>query len=140
VLRALLSEKVPVVMACGGKGLCATCHVYIDAGEESLTPRTKKEVRTLGLLHDAQPCSRLACQAQVLRDGVQVRLPAGLRIEKSEDLEALVGRRTEVPVLHPVDGRILVVPGKLITRSVVVTLKAAVDVDLAKMIRDSKGV
>ena len=62
VLQALLSEKVPVKMACGGRGICATCHVFVDRGQQALTPKTKSEIRTLGILGDAEPCSRLACR------------------------------------------------------------------------------
>jgi ferredoxin len=138
VLQALLAEQVPVTMACGGKGLCATCHVYIERGADALTPRTKKEERTLGLLAETEDCSRLACQARVLRDGVVVRLPKGLYIEKSGDLTSLIGRRAESRVLHPVDGRVLVEEGKIITRSVVQKLEH-VEVDMQRMLAESRS-
>lgn len=138
VLRALLVEKVPVLMACGGKGLCATCHVYVEKGAEFLAPRTKREERTLGLVHDSDKTSRLACQAKVLADGVVVRLPKGLYIEKSTDLNDLIGRRAEAPILHPVNGNIMVVEGKIITRSTVEKLAQSVDVDMNKLLNESK--
>lgn len=133
VLQALLVEQVPVKMACGGRGLCATCHVFVEKGADGLTPRTKKEERTLGLVGDATACSRLACQAQVLKDGVVVRLPKGLYIERTADLDSYIGKRAEVPLLHPVNGRILVEEGKIITRSVLVKL-SSVDGDVQRML------
>jgi ferredoxin len=139
VLQALLAEQVPVIMACGGKGLCATCHVYIERGADALTPRTKKEDRTLSLLAEADSTSRLACQAQVCRDGVVVRLPKGLYIEKSSDLTTLIGRRTDSRVLHPITGKVLVEEGKIITRSVVEKL-THVEADMRKMLADSRSV
>ena len=138
VLQALLAEQVPVKMACGGKGLCATCHVYIERGADGLTPRNKKEDRTLGLLGEADRTSRLACQAHVLKDGVVVRLPKGLYIEKTADLYDLVGRRAESRILHPVNGRVLVEEGKIITRSTVDKL-AHVDIDMQKMLAESRN-
>lgn len=139
VLQVLLAEKVPVKMACGGRGLCATCHVYVETGSDGLTPRTKKEERTLALIGEATNASRLACQAKVLKDGVVVRLPAGLYIEKTADLDDLIGRRTEQRVLHPINGRMLVDIGKIITRSTVTQLKS-VDTDVARAMSDSKQV
>lgn len=136
LLQALLVEQVPVKMACGGKGLCATCHVYVERGAEGLTPRTKKEERTLALIGESEACSRLACQAKVLKEGVVVRLPKGLYIEKTSDLGALIGRRTESRILHPVTGRVLVEEGKIITRSVVEKL-AQVDSDMQRLLAES---
>ncbi len=137
LLQALLVEQVPVKMACGGKGLCATCHVYVDRGQESLSPLTRKEERTLGLLGEADHSSRLACQAKVLREGVVVRLPRGLYIERTADLDELIGRRTQMRVLHPVTGRTLVEEGKIITRSVIEKLKQ-VDTDMQRLMEESR--
>jgi len=139
VLTALLSENVPVKMACGGRGLCATCHVYVEQGADCLTPRTKREDRTLGLISGAGPSSRLSCQAKVLKDGVIVKLPKGLYVEKTVDLEELIGRRADDPVLHPLDGRILVPAGKIITRTTVNQLQS-VEVDVQRMLQQSKDV
>lgn len=116
VLKALLSQQLDVLTACGGKGLCATCHVYIDSGSENLTPKTPREERTLACLTRSDPNSRLACQCRVLGD-VTVRLPKGMYVEKAEDLMNLLGKRATDDVLHPVDGSVLIAAGKLITRS-----------------------
>jgi ferredoxin len=136
VLQALLAERVPVKMACGGRGMCATCHVYIERGADGLTPRTKKEDRTLGLIGEADPTSRLACQAKVLRDGVLVRLPKGLYIERTTDLKELIGRRATERILHPISGKVLVEEGKSITKSTVDKL-SQVDVDMQRLMTGS---
>ncbi len=127
LLSVLLQEELNVLKECGGRGLCATCHVYVKEGMESLSPVTKREQRTLEVITTCKPNSRLACQARVLGEGVVVELPAGMYINAFKDIEALIGRRAEQPLLHPVSGAILVQQGKLITRSVLESVK---DLDL----------
>ncbi len=126
LLDALLMNKVEVMMLCGGRGLCATCHVYVTRNPHCLTPMTEREKKTLSLLTSAQPNSRLACQAHVVGEDIEVALPDGLYIESFSDLESLIGKRTKVPILHPVDGRTLIQADKIITRSAIMELK---DVD-----------
>lgn len=132
LLDVLVDQSVPLVMACGGKGLCATCHVHVVAGGAGLSPRTPREQRSLQMLADVRADSRLACQAKVTGHGVQVALPRGRYLLAATDLEALIGRRAEEPILHPVDGRQLIAPGKIITRSRIGEL-ASVDVDVAEL-------
>ncbi|MGL5097172.1 MAG: 2Fe-2S iron-sulfur cluster-binding protein, partial [Planctomycetia bacterium] len=69
LLQALLAKNLNVLMACGGKGLCATCHVHVRGGMEKVTPRTERENRTLSFITGASPDSRLACQCRVLGEG-----------------------------------------------------------------------
>ncbi|TVR03863.1 MAG: (2Fe-2S)-binding protein [Deltaproteobacteria bacterium] len=126
VLDALLAEEVGVMMACGGRGLCATCHVFVEEGSESLSPRNAREDRTLGRLSGTRPNSRLACQARVCGEGVRVSLPDGLYALDRKDIESLIGKRARTAILHPIDGRVLVEPGKIITRSFIMQLN---DVD-----------
>lgn len=128
LLDALLSNEVPVKMLCGGRGLCATCHVYVVEGEKCLTPPTQREQLALSILTGAQPNSRLSCQARVIGEGVEVALPDGLYVESYSELESLIGQRTTVPILHPVTGEILVENGKIIIRSSIMQLK---DVDFS---------
>lgn len=132
VLDVFLAAKANIMMACGGKGLCATCHCYVVEGGENLSPATAREKASLRMLNDVKPNSRLACQAKVLGEGVRVKLPKGTYIESTKDLESLIGRRAENPFLHPVDGRILIQEGKIITRSRIRELQE-VDVDIAEM-------
>lgn len=117
VLQALLAKDLNVLMACGGKGICATCHVKIREGAEQLTPRTSREERTLSFITGVEPRSRLACQCRVLGDGVVVELPEGMYLERVEDLMSLLGTRAEKNILHPINGSTLIAKGKIITRS-----------------------
>ncbi|MEM1416484.1 MAG: 2Fe-2S iron-sulfur cluster-binding protein [Myxococcota bacterium] len=137
VLQALLAENVPVKMACGGRGLCASCHVFVEKNAGSLTPKTKREQRTLSLIGEATAQSRLACQAKVVQDGVVVRLPEGLYVQNTADLEELIGRRAESRLLHPIDGRVLVPAGKIITRSTVNRLQS-VEMDVARVLSETR--
>jgi ferredoxin len=126
VLDTLLAQQCPVMMACGGQGICATCHVYVTAGQDSLTPMTDRERKTLALITGAQPNSRLSCQCRVHGEGVEILLPEGLYVQSFNDLESLIGKRTKVPILHPKDGRILIQKDKIITRTYIMQLQ---DVD-----------
>jgi len=68
----------------------------------------------------------------VLGQGVRISLPSGRYIDGTADLESLIGRRAEQRILHPVDGRILIEAGKIITRSRIKEL-SFVDIDIADM-------
>ncbi len=119
LLSILMEEDLSILKECGGRGMCATCHVYIQEGMSALSPIAKREQRTLEVITTCKPNSRLACQAKVLAEGVIVELPVGMYIQSIQDIEALIGRRCERPMLHPVTGQTLVDVGQLITRSVV---------------------
>ncbi len=136
LLSVLLKEDLNVLKECGGRGLCATCHVYIKEGMEALSPPTKREQRTLEVITSCRPNSRLACQARVLGEGVVVELPAGMYVRAFTDIEALIGRRAEQPLLHPLTGAVLVEQGKLITRSVLESVKD-LDFDIQKALAQS---
>ncbi len=117
LLSGLLRKDLNVLMACGGKGLCSTCHVWVKRGGENLSPVADRERRTLSLVADARPESRLACQCRVHGEGVEVEVPKGMYIESADDLVALLGTRAEVNILHPVTAAVLIAKGKLITRT-----------------------
>jgi ferredoxin len=118
-----MKNDVEVTQECGGRGICATCHVYIREGEDSISPVTKREQRTLGSITSCNVSSRLACQARVVGEGVIVELPAGMYISQDDDIEDLIGRRAQSNLLHPLSGQVLVEEGKLITRSVIAQLQ-----------------
>ena len=61
-----------------------------------------------------------------------VTLPRGRYLTATKDLSALIGRRAEERILHPIDGRVLIEAGKIITRSRIAEL-GQVDVDIAEM-------
>jgi ferredoxin len=123
VVQGLLARKCNVAMACGGQGICATCHVYVREGKESLSPMTEREKRTLSTLTGVKPNSRLSCQSCVQGEGVEVELPVGTYVNHVHDLLERVGQRTEVPILHPKDGRVLIEAGKIITKSRILELE-----------------
>ncbi|BFM38616.1 2Fe-2S iron-sulfur cluster-binding protein [Synechocystis sp. LKSZ1] len=123
LLSGLLSKDLQVMKECGGRGMCATCHVYITQGMESLSPLNRREQRTLEVITTSNKFSRLACQARVLGEGVVVELPSGLYISAVDNIEDLIGRRAEDNILHPITGAVLVEAGKLITRSMISQLQ-----------------
>lgn len=129
MLEALLSKELKVPMLCGGKGLCSTCHVWVEEGLDNLTPVTRQERLTLGMISGANARSRLACQCRIVGEPVRVLVPNVQYVEKSTDLLSLVGKRTERPILHPIDGRVLVEKGKIITKSRILEL-GSVDHDV----------
>lgn len=125
LLSMLLKHELNVQWKCGGRGCCSTCHVYIQEGVESLSPKSRRELKTLELISSCEDNSRLACQARVLGEGVVVELPAGMYLSEIDNLDALIGRRVQQPILHPLDGTVLVEGGMVITRSLVCQLQEA---------------
>ncbi|MEY2977961.1 MAG: 2Fe-2S iron-sulfur cluster-binding protein [Prochlorotrichaceae cyanobacterium] len=123
LLSVLLQKDLDVLKECGGRGMCATCHIYIRDGEDSLSPMNRREQRTLEVITSCKPNSRLACQSRVLGQGVVVELPTGMYVQSLKDIEDLIGRRADTNLLNPVTGDVLVEQGKLITRSVVKQLE-----------------
>jgi ferredoxin len=117
LLSILINKDLDVLKECGGRGLCATCHVYVRDGMADLTPINRREQRTLEVITSCKINSRLACQARVLGNSVVVELPPGMYINSLKDIEDLIGRRAEQDLLHPLTGQTLVEAGKLITRS-----------------------
>jgi ferredoxin len=117
LLSILINKDLDVLKECGGRGMCATCHVYVKDGMAALSPINRREQRTLEVITTCKSNSRLACQARVLQNGVIVELPPGMYINSIKDIEALIGRRAEQDLLHPLTGKVLVESGKLITRS-----------------------
>lgn len=123
LLAGLLKGELQVMKECGGRGMCATCHVYVTQGMESLSPFSRRELRTLEVITTSNKFSRLACQARVMGEGVVVELPAGMYISEITNIEDLIGRRADDNILHPITGAVLVEAGKLITRSMISQLE-----------------
>lgn len=123
LLSVLAANNVEVAQECGGRGICATCHVYITQGEDSISTMTRREQRTLEVITTCSANSRLACQAKIIGEGVVVELPAGMYISSNDNIEDLIGRRAQEDLLHPISGQVLVEEGKLITRSTLSQLR-----------------
>lgn len=61
LLDALLAKDLKVLMSCGGRGICSTCHVHICSGMEQLSPVSPNEKRTLSLVANVTPeCGTLS--------------------------------------------------------------------------------
>ncbi|MGR3280154.1 2Fe-2S iron-sulfur cluster-binding protein, partial [Acaryochloris marina NIES-2412] len=60
LLSMLLKHKLNVQWKCRGRGRCSTCHVYIQEGVESLSPKSRRELKTLALISSCEENSRLA--------------------------------------------------------------------------------
>ncbi len=126
LLSVLLEQEMNVLQACGGQGRCATCHVYIQDGQEHLSPKSDQETLTLSFITTSQSNSRLACQARVWQDGIVVEIPQGMYIGSIAELKVLIGKRAQQNLIHPFTGEVLVEEGKLILRS---ALEKMVEID-----------
>ncbi len=123
LLSLLIKKDLKVSQECGGRGMCATCHIFVTEGMEHLSPMSRREQRTLEVITTCSINSRLACQSRVVGNGVVVELPAGMYVSEVEDIESLIGQRATQDILHPLYGTVLVETGKLITRSMISQLK-----------------
>ena len=139
LLSVLLNKDLDVLKECGGRGMCATCHIYVKSGNEALTPINRREQRTLEVITSCQANSRLACQARVIGEGVVVELPPGMYVNSLQDIEALIGRRAETNLLHPITGALLVEEGKLITRSMMRQLSNTDSFKVSEFFNRSSG-
>ncbi|VTR98409.1 2Fe-2S iron-sulfur cluster-binding protein [Tuwongella immobilis] len=135
LLDGLLSKALKVEMACGGRGLCATCHVYVRQGQSKLSPQTQREMRTLGFIADTDQDSRLSCQCSVLDEGIVVEVPVGMYLKSAEELMQYIGEEADKDFRHAITGQVMIPKGKLITRTM---LKICNDIaaDLKKLQQD----
>lgn len=139
LLSVLLNKDLDVLRECGGRGMCATCHIYVTKGMEALSPINRREQRTLEVITTCKTNSRLACQARVMDNGVIVELPPGMYINSLQDIEVLIGRRAEQNLLHPLTGQVLVEAGKLITRSMMKQLEDTTSFKVVEYFSNSSG-
>ena len=59
---------------CGGVCACSTCHVYVEAGEDSLEEISDKEEDFIDRAINPRLESRLACQCIVLDDDAEIEI------------------------------------------------------------------
>ena len=138
LLSVLLHKELSVLKECGGRGMCATCHIYVNDGMRALTPISRREQRTLAIITSCRANSRLACQARVMGNGVVVELPPGMYVNSLKDIESLIGRRAEQDLLHPLTGAVLVEQGKLITRSMMRQIENSENLNLNDYFKHSR--
>ncbi len=72
LLEAADACDAQVGHSCGGACACSTCHVWVRKGLESLSEQDDLEMDRLDLAFDVRPASRLACQAKVASDDLEV--------------------------------------------------------------------
>jgi len=75
ILDAAWEADVDLPHNCGGVAACTTCHVWIEAGLESLSAIGDREDDKLDEAAGLAPSSRLGCQARVSDVDVVVRIP-----------------------------------------------------------------
>ena len=138
LLSVLLHKELSVLKECGGRGMCATCHIYVNDGMRALTPISRREQRTLAIITSCRANSRLACQARVMGNGVVVELPPGMYVNSLKDIESLIGRRAEQDLLHPLTGAVLVEQVKLITRSMMRQIENGENLNLNDYFKHSR--
>lgn len=63
LLDIALSHGVEIEHACGGAGVCGTCHVVVLEGAQNLSPAGDDEMDTVTGQPGSELNSRLACQA-----------------------------------------------------------------------------
>jgi len=75
VIDAAEVAGVDLPANCGGVCACTTCHVWIEAGLETVSPAEEREDDKLGEAMGLRPESRLGCQARVGDGDLVVRIP-----------------------------------------------------------------
>jgi len=78
LLDIALSHGVDIECACGGEGVCGTCHVLVAQGAENLSEADDGEMDVLDEVPGSGLASRLACRAVVHGD-VAVTIPSRSR-------------------------------------------------------------
>jgi 2Fe-2S ferredoxin len=74
ILDIARQHGIRIESACGGVGVCGTCHVIVVEGMKNLSPPDEDELDSIDRAPGNTPESRLACQAQIHGD-VTVSIP-----------------------------------------------------------------
>jgi 2Fe-2S ferredoxin len=75
ILDAAEQAGIELPHNCGGVAACTTCHVWIEAGFDSLSEIGDREDDKLNEAAGLTQTSRLGCQARVSDEDVVVRIP-----------------------------------------------------------------
>jgi ferredoxin, 2Fe-2S len=75
LLEAADAAGIDLPSNCGGVCACTTCHVWVEAGLDSLSEIADREDDKLQEAAGLSSHSRLACQAKVGEEDVVVRIP-----------------------------------------------------------------
>jgi 2Fe-2S ferredoxin len=82
--------------SCGGACACSTCHVWVRRGLESLSEQEDQEMDRLDQAFDVRSSSRLACQAKVGEQDIEVWVT-------EESLRAFMDENPEIR--HQLEGQ-----------------------------------
>ena len=75
VCENLLDNGIEIEHACELSCACTTCHIYINAGYDSLDPPTDDEDDYLDKAWGLKPESRLSCQAKITDQDLVIEIP-----------------------------------------------------------------
>jgi 2Fe-2S ferredoxin len=79
LLESLIAAGIAVEHACEGACACATCHVYVREGGQSLARASDEEEDEIDMAWGVDRDSRLACQVRLCADDLVVELPKHTR-------------------------------------------------------------
>ena len=76
LMEFLKGNDYDILATCGGMALCATCHVSVKKGFETLAPISDDEYAMLDTLPNITDTSRLSCQIKLNNDinGLTVKI------------------------------------------------------------------
>jgi 2Fe-2S ferredoxin len=76
LMEFLKGNEYDILATCGGMALCATCHVEVIKGYESLPGISDDEYAMLDTLPNITDTSRLSCQLKLSQemDGITVKI------------------------------------------------------------------
>ena len=76
LMEVLKGNEYAILATCGGMALCATCHVSVIKGFETLNPISNDEYAMLDTLPNITDTSRLSCQIKLNNeiDGLTLKI------------------------------------------------------------------
>lgn len=75
LLLTALNNGVELEHACGGVGVCSTCHINVVEGFDSLNPPSESEEDMLDSAWGLSIDSRLACQCTIGKEDLVIEVP-----------------------------------------------------------------
>jgi 2Fe-2S ferredoxin len=75
VLECALDNNLPLDHDCGGNCACTTCHIFVKAGMENLSPMSEDEKSLLEANDKLDANSRLGCQSRIRQGSISVEIP-----------------------------------------------------------------
>lgn len=81
LMEILKGSGYEILATCGGIALCATCHVEVLNGADSLPEPEDNELDMLDTLPDADDDSRLSCQLRLTdkNEGLKIKIRGSLQ-------------------------------------------------------------